>query len=74
MAPMGFCSEVLVAIRAAITARMAGGDVDGYVLPDGTDIRLCSLDTLFRWEEKFAGRAAAEAGGSRVRLARLRPR
>lgn len=70
---MGFATDVLVTIQAAIQARLAGGDVEAYVLPDGTDVKMCSLDTLFRWEEKFLARASAEAGTSRFRLGRLRP-
>jgi hypothetical protein len=73
MALMGFATDVLTLIQAAITARFAGGDVEGYTLPDGTDIKMCSLDTLFRWQEKFAAQAASEAGTSRFRLGRLRP-
>lgn len=71
---MGFYADTLARIQAAITARMASGEVESYSLPDGTDIKLCSLETLFSLEEKFSGRAQEEAGGRRFRLARLRPR
>lgn len=70
---MGFAADTLALIRAAITARHAGGDVDSYTLPDGTDVRLCPMEKLYEQEERFSARAAVEAGGSRFRLARLRP-
>lgn len=71
---MGFYADTLARIQAAITARLAGGDVESYSLPDGTNIQLCSLETLFKLEEQFSGRAQEEAGGRRFRIARLRPR
>lgn len=70
---MGFATDALTLIQAAITARLSGGDVEAYTLPDGTDIKMCSLDTLFRWQEKLSVQAAREAGTSRFRLGRLRP-
>jgi hypothetical protein len=70
---MGFAADTLTAVQAAITARLAGGDVESYTLPDGTDVQMCSLKTLFDIAERLSGQAAVEAGGSRFRLARLRP-
>jgi hypothetical protein len=73
---MGFYADTLTALRSAITTRLAGGDVESYTIGD-TDIKLCSLETLFKLETQFAKRAADEtlqaAGGSRLHFANMRP-
>ena len=71
---MGFYSDTLTAIQSAITARLAGGAVDSYVLPDGTEIRTVPLDKLLSYQEKFSLLALRETGESRCRLVRTRPR
>lgn len=73
---MGFYVDTLAAIRNAITTRLSGGDVESYTV-NGDDIRLCSMETLFKLEAQIAKRAAdestASSGGSRLHFANLRP-
>lgn len=73
---MGFYLDTLSAIRTAITARLAGGEVESYHVL-GQDITLCSVETLFKLEAQIAKRAADEtmqsAGGSRLHFSNLRP-
>jgi hypothetical protein len=69
---MGFYADTLAKIQAAITARLDGGTVESYSI-DGQSIQSVQLEVLFRLEEKYADKALAELGGSRVSIARLRP-
>jgi hypothetical protein len=73
---MGFYSDTLTAVRTAITTRLAGGEVESYVIL-GTDVKMCSLETLFKLETQLAKRASDEtlqaSGGSRLHFANLRP-
>lgn len=73
---MAFYSDTLTAIRNAITARLVGGEVESYTVL-GEDIKLCSVETLFKLEEQLAKRAADETakagGGSRLHFANMRP-
>lgn len=73
---MGFYSDTLALVRTAITTRLAGGEVDSYVVL-GSDIKLCTLEALFKIETALAKRAADETtqagGGSRMHFANMRP-
>jgi len=72
---MAFYLTTLTAIQTAITAKLDGGAVDSYSLPDGTEIRTVPLEDLLKLEERYRVLADQEAGEStRCRLVRTRPR
>lgn len=68
---MGFATDMLSIIQAAIRARADGGLVDSYTLPDGTDVRMCPFEKLLEKEKEFSGQAAAELGGTVFRRSRF---
>lgn len=73
---MGFNTETLALIDAAIATRIAGGSVESYTI-GSTNIAMCKLSDLFKIREQLAVLAADETavtnGGSRVHLVNLRP-
>ncbi len=66
-------AEILAALRTAALAQAAGGMVESYTLPDGTQIRVSPATDLKKLIADYEGEAEADAGSSRFRLARLRP-
>ena len=72
---MAFTPEYLAAVDAAILARVTGGEVEAYGLPDGTNFKLTSLADLHRIREMMVaeGVLVAPATARRVILASLRP-
>jgi hypothetical protein len=57
---MSTTSEMLDAVNAAITARLAGGAVQSYSLEDGRNIQYITMTELLKLRDKLN----AEAAGS----------
>ncbi len=55
--------EILDAIRTAILARLSGGYVNSYSMPDGRNIQFIRLEELTALEERYAAIVAAQQSG-----------
>ena len=74
---MGVYAERLVKIRAALDARLLGGEVESYSV-GAVNLSLVPFETLAKLEIQYAALAANEEaaanGASRIHFADLRPR
>ena len=72
---VSFASDALTAIESAILARLQGGAIDSYSV-NGQDVSLMNLKDLQALRDQLRSEVLQEAGtgGSRITLARLRPR
>jgi hypothetical protein len=73
---MGWATDTLLKIQAAITARLDGGEVEEYTGPSGISFRTTPLSKLWEMEAEFLLRATAESDTPRsvVSLANLQGR
>lgn len=65
-------ADLLSKIRNAIEAKISGGGVESYVLPDGTNIRTTPLEQLRAYEKGLVQQIQAESTTRAFRLADLR--